>query len=383
MKKAKKMLFKCLTLAMATTLALGATGCSLFEKSETKKEEEFIQALGGVSETYKGEVSSSSYSNKESAAQAYVREQVVGEQSATIINTTSQGTLSNEQVTALQLPADVQDGIVSVEKMQVEYATSTTSYASTNTQNKTVTVYVIKYATNWKYYTPAPITGETISKSYYDSVFNAEKYENCTFTSTTSIRMTLAAVINVQVTMTQVVKHEEGKIYMEQTVAFSGLGEEESDYVALYIEETNGSTHCYAKSSETASWAHATLHQMGYNSIAELRPFYDSYLDYTYFTKTDYGFRMTDDNAKKYIQETLEKEEAIKEFFQGGNNLDMDLFIKYYVCDGVLSGMRQDANFDLNVNLDEEGMITVKVDLVNRTLCSDYGTTKIERPSLN
>ena len=41
MKKANKMLFKCLTLAMATTLALGATGCSLFEKSEEKKEQEF------------------------------------------------------------------------------------------------------------------------------------------------------------------------------------------------------------------------------------------------------------------------------------------------------------------------------------------------------
>lgn len=382
MKNAKKALFKCLTLAMVATLSFGATGCSWFEKSEEKKEQEFIQALGGVSETYKGEVSASSYSTANSAAQAYVREQVVGEQSATIVNTTSQGTLSNEQVNALQLPAEVQDGIVSVEKMQVEYSTSATAYTSTNTQNKTVTVYVIKYATDWKYYTPAPITGETISKSYYDSVFNHEKYENCTFTNTMTINMTLAMVINVKVILTQTVKHENGKLYMEQTTAFSGLGEEESDYLALYIEETGSSAQCYAKTAQEGSWSSATLHQVGYNSIEELRPFYNDYLDYSYFTKTEYGFRMADENAKKYIQETLAKEESIKEFFEESNSLDMDLFIKYYVSEGVLSGIRQDASFDLNINLEEEGAITVKVELTNKTLCTNYGTTTIERPNI-
>lgn len=382
MKKANKMLFKCLTLAMATTLALGATGCSLFEKSEEKKEQEFIQTLGGVSETYKGEVSNSSYDNKESAAQAYVREQVVGEQSANIVSTTSQGTLSNEQVTALQLPAEVQDGIVSVEKMQVEYSTAELSYTNTSTQNKTVTVYVIKYATDWKYYTPAPITGETISKSYYDSVFNAEKYKNCTFTNTMTINMSLAMVINIELTMTQTVKHEDGKIFMEQTMSFSALGEEESEYLGLYIDETGSSTECYVKTSAESTWQSASLRQAGFNSVDELRPFYDSYLDYSYFTKTEYGFRMDDENAKQYIQETLEAEDALKEFLEEGNGLDMDLFVKYYVCGGVLSGIRQDADFDMNIKISEEESVTVAVKLVNETICKDYGTTTVTKPQI-
>ncbi len=379
MKKAKKTLIQCLTLALAATMSLSMAGCSLFEKSESKKEQEFISELGGVSETYKGAVSTQSYNTAESAAQAFVQEEVVGEQKATVVNTTSQGTLSNEQVAALQLPAEVQTGIVSVEKMEVEYTTETVARTNTNTQNKKVTVYVIKYANDWKYYTPAPITGQTISKSYYDSVFNYEQYQNCTMTTTMQVDMKLLMVIDVQVSMTQVVKYADNKILLEQTMSFSGLGEEETEYVGLYIEETNQGSNCFVKNSQEGTWQEANLHQVGFSSVDELMPFYDSYLDYTYFTKTDYGFRMNDKNAQQFIRESLEKEEALKEFLQG-NALDMDLFIKYYVSNGVLSGMRQDANFSLNINIDSEGAVEVDVSLVNTTICTNYGTTVVNKP---
>ena len=371
-----------MTLALTATLALSATGCSLFEKSEAKKEQEFITTLGGVSETYVGTVSTQSYSTPERAANAFVQQQVVGNQQANVVNTKSNGALSQTQIDDLNLPESVQDGIVSVEQMEVEYSTSATTYTNTSTQTKTVTVYVIKYANEWKYYTPAPIVGDTISKSYYDSVFNSEAYANCTFTTTTTANLNLALVVNIDLTMTQTVMHEDGKIFLEQSTYLSALGQEESNYLALYIEETGSSFRCYAKTSETASWQSVNLYQVGFNSLQELTPFYDSYLDYTYFTKTDYGFRMADENAKQYIQQTLAKEDALKEFIGDGSGLNMELFIKYYVCGGVLSGMRQDAKFDLDIQLGEEQMVTVDVSLISETVCKDYGTTSITRPQI-
>ena len=382
MNRIKKTLVKGLALAMAATLSFGIVGCSFFEKSEAEKEKEFISSIGGVSETYMGSVSMQSYNSAAKAAEAYVQEQVVGEKEATVVNTKSNGELTPSQVEQLSLPASVQEGIISVEEIEVEYSASKVSYSSTNNQNKKVKVYVIKYANDWKYYTPAPITGETISKSYYDSVFNYEKYKNCTVVSTTEINLDAMLVLNVNMTMTQVVKHAEDKILIEQTTSFSILGEEQSLYISAYIEETGDNSHvCYVQQEQNGIWEEAALSQIGFNSLEELTPFYNQYLDYTYFTKTDYGFRMSDENAQQYVKQSLEKEEALKEYIALGENLNMDLFIKFYVSNGVLSGMRQDASFKLDVNYQEQ-QVKVDVSMVAQTTCSDYGATVVSKPNL-
>ena len=354
MKNIKKPLFKCLAIAMAATLSLTIAGCSLDGgKSEKKKEREFIEAIGGVSETYQGAVSTQSYNTASAAAQAFVQEEVVGEQTATVVNTKSNGELSQQQINDLNLPKEIQTGILSVEKMEVEYTLGATSYTSTpESQNKTIVVYVIRYADAWKYYTPAPITGETISKSYYNSVFNQEKEQNCTMTTTTSINVNVMLVINADVTMTQTVQHDNGKILLEQKMTISALGEEQSEYVGLYLETVGNGIECNAKTSETEPWQKAQLNKVGFNSVDELAPFYDSYLDYSYFVKTDYGFRMTDDNAQQYIRETLEQEDTIKQYLSQLNDLNMDLFIKYYVSEGVLTGVRQDGSCTVTTNID-------------------------------
>ena len=201
------MLFKGFALVMSAMLCVGAAGC--FKKSEKQKEKDFINTLGGVSETFDGAVSTQSYPTATEAAQAFVQQEVVAQQSATVVSTKSNGVLTTPaQVDELNLPADIQDSIQSVEKMEVEYAEGQTSYTSTTQgQTKKVTVYVIKYPTDWKYYAPAPITGETISKSYYDSVFDYEKYKNCTYTNTLRVNANVSMVVNVDIVFTQTIKH--------------------------------------------------------------------------------------------------------------------------------------------------------------------------------
>ncbi|MCI6733983.1 MAG: hypothetical protein MR437_02780, partial [Clostridiales bacterium] len=54
------------------------------------------------------------------------------------------------------------------------------SLLSETAVNKTTKVYIICFSGYYKYFSPALKTGETVTKSYFDSIFNASKYDNCT-----------------------------------------------------------------------------------------------------------------------------------------------------------------------------------------------------------
>ena len=62
--------------------------------------------------------------------------------------------------------------------------------------------------------------------------------------------------------------------------------------------------------------------------------------------------------------------------------LDMfsiDMFAKYYVSQGVLSGMREDVTMKLDMN--EEGMkMKMSADVVAEMSCTNYGTTVVTKP---
>ena len=380
MKRIKTILLKGLAAVMAILLCVSATGCFLFEKSEAQKEQDFISLLGGVSETFKGAISNQAYDTAEKAANAYVQEQVVGEKTATVVNTKSNGALTQAEVSNLNLPQEVKEGIVSVEEMEVEYSANNVSYSSTNTQKSKIKVYVIKYENDWKYYTPAPITGETISKSYYDSVFDFNKYKNCTFTAKLKINMNIMLFLNLETIVTQTMKFDNNKIYIEQTMTAKSFEETESETICAYIEQNGSSITCFAKGTQTRfQWVSASLSQIGFHSIEELTPFYRSYLDYTYFTKTDYGFRMADEQAQQYISESFARENFGN--MQLGKDVNMDMFVKYYVSNGILSGMREDASFSMNF---EEGGETVKSDMkiTGESYCYDFGTTKVNKAEI-
>jgi hypothetical protein len=60
----------------------------------------------------------------------------------------------------------------------------------------------------------------------------------------------------------------------------------------------------------------------------------------------------------------------------------LDMFAEYYVSDGVLSGMRLNADVDWDVAAD--GIFgNIKVSATTMLKCTDYGTTVIERPNVD
>lgn len=396
MKNVKKFMLKLMVLSLAFVCVF-AIGCGGGTGGEGAKHNDFIDTIGGVSETYKGEICEQEFETKEDAAEAYVMQQVVGNQDAQVVNTTSMGTLSASQVNSL-IPTEMKEGIVSVEKIEVEYSVTNdaTPYAvgangvavyDTLNTTKKVEVYVIVYADYYTYFTPAPVTGDTITKAYYDSVFNTEKYENCTFKSTSTVSAVSGGSYNgttvnysMDQTVEELMKITEDKIYLELKVTMSETyvgvpGEENTEPTVMelyaYIENVNGDIKIYIKEgADSTEWVEGNLHQIGFSDFDDLMPFADAYLDYTYFTKTDFGFEVADENAELFVSEILEQIEV-------GPSMDIDMIAKFYVSNGVLSGMREDVNVSYTI---PEAGVTATATVVANMTCTDYGTTVVERP---
>ncbi len=342
---------------------------------------EFISDIGGVSETYEGAVSELTYETAEEAASAYISNEVVGDNAyAENVVAESKGELASADVDKLNLPEELKEGITAVEKFEVSYTlagearVAQMSSAMDNDSSYKVIVYVIRYGIEWKYFTPMPVKGDTITKSYYESVFNEEKYENCTFVNVSSVKVTSSAggqSMSYQATITQTIKRADGKIYFEQTVVgdnemISQMGVGISRYLCGYIEETDNGKVTYIKNSENGVW------QEGYltNNVNPFGGQED--VDYSYFSKTDFGFALKGENARQYYRQAA----------SGGALLDdakLDLYAEYYVSGGVLSGMRMEYSAEISQKIGGSTVSSVTEGL-NKMSCTDYGTTVVEKP---
>lgn len=402
MKKILSLVLAILLLASATCLvgcfggALETTGSGSENNGKPSEKDEavnsMIEEIGGASETFVGALSEETYSSAEEAAHAYIAEEVVGEKEANIITTVSNGTLSTNEIKEAGIPDSLLNGADAVEELEITYTVTENEFlesgitllAETLNKQKTVKVYVIKYGVNWQYFTPRPVTGQTISKTYYDSVFNVEKYKNCTFKNVQTVRSDVnysgSGESGSQITETkveQLLKYADNKIYMEiitSTYDSTQGSEPTVQKIYAYLEDVDGSISCYVKQNDS-EWMMGSLYALGFSSLDELTPFYDQYLDYTYFTKTDYGFSLSDENATSYIDEVLGGEfTALLE--QG---MKFDMLAKYVVQEGVLSALISDAKLTYSAN--QDGMsASMEYVIKGEMTCTDYGTTVVEKP---
>ena len=361
-----------------------------YEEEPDPDRDQFIDSIGSVSETFKGAVSENTYNTANDAATAFVNEELAGEAEATVQSVKSNGKVSESKVNSL-IPADLLVGSDSVEEIEVVYNLSTASAytrsGGATPVSKTVKVYVIKYGVDWKYFTPAPINGDTITKSYYDSVFNTEKYLNCTFENNAEITISALAdgeYMNMKMSTRQFIKHADGKVYFEYTLSTSGSMAEldETVTICIYLETVGDKVECYVKNPYGDDWMEGDLEMIGFTSIDQLVPFHDQYLDYTYFTKTSYGFALGQENAKRYFMQALGASLENMGLDLNMDDAELDMFAEYYVSDGVLSGMRLNADFAWDFMI-EGAFATIKESATTMLKCTDYGTTVIERPNVD
>lgn len=336
---------------------------------------EFIDDIGGVSETYTGAVSEESYETKEEAATAFVSEEIVGTQKTAIIQSTeSKGQLSPTEITALNLPEEFSENVESVEKIEVTYSEAELySRSASESGTKKIIVYIIKIGPDYKYFTPCPVNGDTITKSYYESVFDYEKYDNCTYNNYSYVKVEALGKV-MEMTISQTVKRDGNKIYLKQEISgddeliMSVLYGGVTEYMEVYIErDEEGYKTTWAKMSPDAEWQESYL-------VFQVDPFAgQDNLDYSYFSKADFGFALKGDNAIRFYKEYTNG--SIPE----GADSKLALYAEYYVQEGVLTGMRMEYSADITQKSGDMSVRSITTGL-NKMSCTDYGTTVVDRP---
>ena len=337
--------------------------------------QEFIDSIGGVSDTYTGAVSDETFETKEDAAEAYVSNEVVGTGKGAVVEATeSKGELNATEIEALKLPEEYANPD-SVEKLEVTY--SETDYysalASSSNSTKKVIVYIIKIGNNYKYYSPLPATGETITKSYYESVFDLDNYDNCTYVNESYVKYEYSGVV-MEMTLTQTIKRADGNVYFKQEV----VGDDDliaqvlpygtPRYLEVYIEiDENGKMNTWSKGSD-GTWTESDL-------IYSIDPFAgQTRYNYAFFSKADFGFALKGENALRFY----------KSYATGviPDNANLDLYAEYYVKEGILTGMRMEYSAEITQEAYGTSITTVTTGL-NKMSCTNYGTTVVERPNVD
>ena len=126
------------------------------------------------------------------------------------------------------------------------------------------------------------------------------------------------------------------------------------------------------------------LEIIGFSSIEELQPFYDDFLDYTYFEKTAYGCTISSENFERYVMQALGE---LLEDVPAGQvpTLDFDGHAKFFVSNGVLSGELVELTAGYSQSINQAGLamsISMSISETAKVTCTDYGSTVIERPNV-
>lgn len=347
----------------------------------------FIDEIGGCSETYKGSVSEKSYDKAEDAVSDYVASEIVAAESeCKITETKLEKKLSQKEITQLGISDEMMNGADKVEKYNVAYEStekdedsnlmmidSDSKFATAKIVSGKTVVYIITYKDFFKYFSPVVEDGNTLTKSYYDSIFNSEKYNNCTFEQT--MEMTVEGsgqgeTLSYSYKMTSLIKFDNGKIYMESKTEGDFPGMPASDSKTYIEDNGNGGLNCYVY--QNGEWLPGSISSAGIHSIDDLAPFKNQYLDHSYFSKTDFGCALEKKNFEKYMKAALK----ILDLGSFTDNMNIDGYVNYYVSGGVLSGLRS----DVNVNFSMSGA-TITEKITSTAKCTNYGTTVVESPA--
>lgn len=382
---------KSICVLLGATLILTScclTACSGSDTEISKKEQNaFIEEIGGCSETYVGALSEGTYETGDEAAGAYVLEEVASSFNCIVESVVSEGEASDEDIQQVGIPDELLDGAKTVEKYTVTYSEDVQlSNSNRNGQrvvncaetdrreNATVLVYVIGGEDWFKYFAPVVETGETVTSSYYNSIFHSEQFNNCTVVSTTTAEIkvkVLLFTVTTHMTATSTCKYADNCVYIEQKIEYD-TDQIEGSETKIYAElNDDGSVErCYVY--EYGEWMTGYWVDEG-----ALKPFGDQFLHYSYFTKTDYGCTLEKENLTAYISRSLKNMDI------ASDDLEVDGSVNYYVTEGRLNGIYSKMVVDMTVDTSEASAFQsskITENITTTVKCIDYGKTVIENP---
>ena len=326
----------------------------------------------GNVDTFEGAISNDSYESQESAVEAFLDNEIAGDAvQAELQDIQEVGELTTEEVAALDTGDALAEGdtIVSAKIVEVSYTRITSNAlslaAETGDDVFVFTVYVIEISpagttvTEFRYYVPKAENGDVLTRSYFEDVLDPAKYVNCTqkYTAKSTsmgITMTIEYSIlcaNDKATLQMKIPDMNSSMSIEYTNIYGYFEDGESFKAWL---STDGTTYAEAPAGSFAQYGVIDMESFATLCIPKI--------DYSYFEKTSYGFKIQEAFLETYIGDVLG--------YYGGSGVSAEL--KFYVKDGRLSEVKS------NVSATMEGL---KVTSTETVKFSAFGTTTVNRPA--
>lgn len=362
-------------LVTMTALCVTLVGCDFFNA-----------LFGNYSETFAGSLSEASYESEERAAQAFLGEEIgSAETSVTYKSGTKEKTLSDKEAESLAIT--VEEGKVErVEKWKVNYTQAMSSRTATiaDTEKELcVTVYIVvikitpagmeKEVYEYRYFVPLPENGEAISASYYDSVFDSEKYENCTV-SIQSVSTSKSQTASMSIAFDYTIKIADDAVQLiidtNMTATENGIRQSEKASAVIYFKKALGVLGVSYQNGVYAPFYGAS------SGISDLEDLYQFNMDtvyYLFFEKTSYGFKMTEEKLQDLLDDALSQFGAQTAGMTIGKTKAR---YEFYVSEGRLDH----ADYEVSVGMTYAGE---KLDSVTKQTYSygDFGKTVVNIPA--
>ncbi len=348
---------------------------------------------GNYSETFEGVISTETYTSQDAAAKAFIEHEIV-DGSATVAYE-KQADLTQEEIAALNLGDVKAEDVVSAEMGSVTYSPVSKARAAqfaadtSVSGGKEVSLIILGFEDNaFRYYIPQPSVGETISKSYLDSVCDLSSYTNFTMTakSTTSVNSTVTVqgrTQSVKYTMdlSITLKVTETAAMIKTTTSAKGNFPAEegmpegTQSATVYIVVENGALVAYSQTNG-GTYQRNDYAFADYDSLAELFNYQQPDIDHTLFEKTKTGFKLSPDKFDEYVEEYLGDE------MDNFNGLIPQIKgeATYFVTDGRLA--KGTAKVSAKGGASEQGMsISISIGASATTTYTDFGTTVVTLPA--
>ena len=269
----------------------------------------------------------------------------------------------------------IDEDIQSGEKVTIRYKNSGVA--------NNVKAYLLEADKKCRYYVLPPQNNEPVTNSYLNSVLDGAKYLNCT--ATTAVNF---IVSDIMTTYVQKIKFDNDKAYFKQEIP--GL------ISNVYLEEYDGGITAYIEHPEkhdgkiySMSEIQSYYYDQGYiyelyltkggekvliDSLASMQDVTDFCfmldVDASYFIKTDYGFKMTDDKYKA-VCKMLAGDALGEELDKIWNDHKVYFNSQYYVTEGRLSKCKLTLRL-----LYDDNFLTMNI----VSSYTDFGATKVEIP---
>ncbi len=337
-------------------------------------------------DTFEGALSETSYETQEDAVKGFLSNEIAGAAAgANLVDFEEKKELAAEEIDQLVLGDVAKESIVSAKEVEISYSrNSIRSVAARESEEDCFifTVYILEISPagakvhEFRYYVPKAKNGDALTKSYYEDILNSEKYVNCTQEYNSKVKV-MGGGTSISYEQKYVIKVAGNKALMEMKIVdpnaleymkieyinIKGYFEydEETETFKTYISKDGSSftldfTNMFAKYGVTDMKSFATM------NIPKI--------DYSYYEKTDFGFKIQEEFLNKYMGD------AVGQIAPGS---EVDCVLNFFISGGKIgkleatTSLTVDAGYNVKVTTENKETLVFK----------DFGTTVVETPELD